>query len=408
MQRGAPDRPGPLADSVLRLIWEKREISRAEIARQAGLSRSTVSEIVTALLKTGLVAEEGTGPSSGGRRPIVLRFQDDAACILGVEMGAAHVEVVLTDLRGHVVRSVHRHHPVRDDPPGTRALVFELCEECLHGPGSAAPSPLTGIGIALPSPVDPRQPDRLSTIVLPRWEGHLGLSDLEQRFGVPILLDNDANLGALAESWWGAGRGVDDFTYVKIATGVGAGHVIRGRLYRGSTGVAGEIGHLAIDPQGEPCICGLRGCLATLVGAPALEKRARALVPEYPGSELADGEPTIQRIEEAALAGDELALRVSREAAGHLGIAIAGLLNVMNPTLVVLGGGLSRLGEVLLGPLRETVARNTLVSTVSAAELRISELGHRATAVGAATMVLEASLSDPRLFPPVAAPEPAS
>ena len=134
----------------------------------------------------------------------MLRFQDDAASILGIEMGAAHVEVVLTDLRGRVLHAAQAPHPVREDPEGTRALILELCEACLHdGDGPAAP--LIGIGVALPSPVDPSQPDRLSTVVLPRWEGRLGLSDLEVRFGVPLMLDNDANLGALAESWWGAG-----------------------------------------------------------------------------------------------------------------------------------------------------------------------------------------------------------
>ena len=163
--------------------------------------------------------------------------------------------------------------------------------------------------------------------------------------------------------------------------------------------MAGEIGHLAIDPHGEPCVCGLRGCLATLVGGPALAARARALLSEYPRSSLSGHEPSIDMLEDAALAGDDLALRVSREAAEHLGIAIAGLLNVMNPTLVVLGGGLSRLGEILLAPLRETVDRRTLVSSVSASQLRTSELGHRSTAIGASTMVLEAALSDPRLFP---------
>jgi predicted NBD/HSP70 family sugar kinase len=396
MHRGAAERAAPLADSVLRLIWDEREISRAEIARRAGLSRSTVSEAVTALLKTGLVAEEGTGPSSGGRRPIVLRFQDDAACILGVEMGAAHVQVVLTDLRGGVIASREQAHDVREDPAGTRALILKLCEDCLSEGGS---SPLLGIGVALPSPVDPRQPDRLSAVVLPAWEGRLGLGELEKRFGVPLMLDNDANLGALAESWWGAGQGVDDFTYVKVATGVGAGHVIGGRIYRGATGVAGEIGHLAIDPHGEPCLCGLRGCLTTLVGAPALRARARALLPEYPRSALVGTEVTIDGIEDAALAGDDLALRVSREAAEHLGIAIAGLLNIMNPSLVVLGGGLSRLGELLLVPLRETVDRRTLVSSVSASDLRTSKLGNQSTAIGGATMILGAALADPRVFP---------
>src|SRR5512140_2135218 len=142
----AVPRGRPLADEVLRLLWRERRISRAEIARRTELSRSTVSEIVATLLRTGLIAEVGTGPSIGGRRPIMLHFNDDACCILGVEMGATHVAVALTDLRGRVLAWEHRPHPVRTDPEGTRALIRELCEACLAAWGGQ-PRRLVGIGV---------------------------------------------------------------------------------------------------------------------------------------------------------------------------------------------------------------------------------------------------------------------
>jgi predicted NBD/HSP70 family sugar kinase len=390
----------PLIARLLHLIWQESRISRAEIARRADLARSTVSEIVGVLVPTGLVAEVGPGPSNGGRRPIVLEFQDEARSILGVEIGATHVAVALTDLRGRVLAWEHRSHPVRDDPEGTRTLVVELCEGCLAAGRRRGSRRLIGIGVAVPSPVDPRHPERLSELVLPRWEGQSHLEGIQARFRVPLFVDNDANLGALAEHSWGAGRGIDDFAYVKLGTGVGSGHIIGGEIYRGATGVTGEIGHLAIDPHGAPCICGLRGCLATLVGSLALEARARALLPEYPQSMLAGTSPSISSIENAAVAGDPMALRLVTEAAGYLGIALAGLLNLMNPALVILGGGLARLGELLLQPLRETVQRRTLVSSVAASEIRTSELGPRSVAIGAATLVLKAALADPRLFTP--------
>jgi glucokinase-like ROK family protein len=397
-RNAAPPRPRPLADSVLRLVWRERRISRADIARQAELSRSTVSEIVGSFLPTGLVSEIGAGPSRGGRRPIVLEFQDGAACILGVEMGATHVAAALTDLRGRVLAWKHRAHPVRTDPPGTRALIVELCDACL-ATSPHARDRLVGVGVAVPCPVHPELPDRLSEIVLPEWKGRSGLEELTARYGVPLFVDNDANLGALAEQWWGAGRGVDDFAYIKVATGVGSGHVVGGRVYRGATGVAGEIGHIAVEPGGRPCICGLRGCLATVVGAPALVQRARALLKDYPDSSLHGASMDINAIEDAALAGDPLALQVAREAAEHLGIAVAEMLNLLNPSLVVLGGGLARLGELLVVPLRETVKGRTLVTSVAATEIRTSDLGPRTVAIGAATRVLEAALANPSLFP---------
>jgi predicted NBD/HSP70 family sugar kinase len=213
-----------------------------------------------------------------------------------------------------------------------------------------------------------------------------------------LLIDNDANLGALAERWWGAGRDVRDFAYIKLATGIGSGFFIGGQLYRGANGLAGEIGHLSIDSHGLPCVCGLRGCLATLVGSQALVRRARALLAEHPRSALANREFGVTILEDAALAGDPLALQVVREAAEHLGIAVADLINLLNPSVVILGGGLARLGDLLLEPLRATVRSRTLVSSVDASRIVTSALGARAVAVGAATLLLDRALSDPRHF----------
>lgn len=398
LRRTDPDRPRPLADAVLRLIWDEQRISRVDIARMAGLSRSTVSEIINEILPLGLVNEVGEGPSRGGRRPIVLEFQDDACIILGVEIGGAHVAVAMTDLRGQVLAWQTQDHPVRTDPPGTRQVIAELCAACLATP-AATGRPLVGIGIAVPSPLDPSHPDRLSTVVLPAWNESLGLGPLSEQYGVPLFVDNDANLGALAEHWWGSGREVDNIAYIKVATGIGSGHIIDGEIYRGATGVAGEIGHVAIDPNGGPCICGLRGCLVTLAGGRALEARAVELAPDFPESTLSGTKITVHEIENAALANDPLASKVVHEAAKHLGTAVAGLLNLMNPATVILGGDFARLGELVLAPLRQTVLSRTLVSSVAAANIVASELGTQSVAVGAATLVLKSALGDSRLFP---------
>ena len=397
-----PARPPSLADAVLRLIWDDERISRAEIARRAALSRSTVSEIVETLLGTGLVAEAGVGDSRGGRRPIVLEFQDDAGTIVGVDMGASHVAVIVTDLRGRVLASERMAHPVQTDPAGTRALIRRVVDHCLAVSGADARARLVGIGVAVPSPVDVRHPDRLSPIAMPAWEGRHGLDSLLADLGVPVVVDNDANLGALAERWWGAAQGLDHFAYIKIATGIGAGHVIDGRIHRGASGVGGEIGHVAIDPRGETCNCGNRGCLTTFVGAPALAARIQALRPVYPQSLLADGPPTVARLEEAARADDPLALQVIHEVAEHLGVAIAGMLNLLNPAAVILGGRIAGLGEKLIAPLRATALRRTFVPAAAATEIRASTLGSHGIALGAATLVLDAALRDPRLFRPVA------
>lgn len=390
-------RERPLITQVLRMIWTGGELSRADIAEKLGLSRSTVSGIVGELIDAGLVTEVGTGVSRGGRKPIVLKFRYDAFALVGVDLGATHVGVVLTDLSCKVLSWEEKAHPVRTDPAGTRKLVNELVARAIsrwNGPARH----VVGIGVAVPTPVDPRHPDHFSEVVLPAWKGE-GIADtLRQKFKLPVFIDNDANLGALAESWWGASRGVADSVYIKVATGIGAGHIIGGRIYRGASGTAGEIGHLAMDPNGPVCVCGLRGCLTTLIGSEALFARVKALRAKHPRTSLKT-KVTVDSLVAEALAGDELARAVVKELADHLGTAVAGMMNLLNPAVVAIGGSLARLGELLLAPLRETVRSRTLVSSVAAARIVASELGERDVAIGAATLVLEAALEDPARFP---------
>ena len=240
-----------LSDLVLQLIWQRKEISRADIARAMELSRSTVSRIVADLLLTRLIADVGVGPSRGGRRPVLVAFQDNARVILGVDVGASHVSAALTDLRGRVLAWRERGHPVRSDPAGTASLMAELCDSCLAARERPA-SDLVGIGVAVPSPVDPRDPGRMFEPIFPAWRGHSVVEPLRKRYRTPVFVDNDANLGAVAEHRWGWGVGVNDLTYLKVSTGIGAGHVIDGKLYRGASGMAGEIGHVATASDGPP------------------------------------------------------------------------------------------------------------------------------------------------------------
>lgn len=392
----------PLADLALELVWREEQITRAEIARSLDVARSTASELARTLLERGLIQEGAEGPSRGGRRPVLLEFCDDAAAIVGAELGASHVAVGLTDLRGKVLTWRNRDHPVRTDPEGTIALLIELMDACLEEAG-VGPERLLGIGVAVPSPVDPSHPDRLPEVVMPAWHGHTGMERVRARFEVPVFVDNDANLGAVAEQWWGAGRGVDDFTYIKVGTGVGAGYVIRGEVYPGAKSVAGEIGHLSMDPAGKPCMCGNRGCLATMVGTPALVERATELLPVHPETVLEEGHITIGALIDAALADDPVGSKVMGEAATRIGSAVAGITNALNPAVVIIGGGIARLGDRLIEPMREAMASRTLVRSAAEVDIRASELGEKAIALGAATSVLSAALADPTLFPSVPA-----
>ncbi len=250
---------------ILNLLWTEQQISRADLSRRTGLSRSTVSAIVNDLLSTGLVKEAHAGVSTGGRRPIILEFQDAASLIVGIELGATHVSCVLTDLRCKVRASWSVRVPVRDEPEVTLDKMITAVHAVLEADG-AQPSQLLGIGVAVPSPVDSRRPTELLPLIVPKWQGYNIATHLQKNFSRRVFIDNDANLGALAELWWAAGPAVRNLAYIKVATGIGAGLIIDGRIFRGSGGIAGEIGHTAIDASGARCECGLNGCLTTFIG----------------------------------------------------------------------------------------------------------------------------------------------
>jgi predicted NBD/HSP70 family sugar kinase len=192
------------------------------------------------------------------------------------------------------------------------------------------------MGVAVPSPVGPDEPTNLSPVFVPQWSGISPVERLELRYGVPVGMDNDANLGALAEQWWGAGSDGQDLAYVKVATGVGAGLIIHGDIYRGTAGIAGEIGHIPVDSSAGRCVCGLEGCLNLRMGTEALLKRVHSLRAEYPNSTLPRRALSVSRIVEEAFEGDRLARVVVEEAGHHLAIGVAALLNLFNPATIVL------------------------------------------------------------------------
>jgi predicted NBD/HSP70 family sugar kinase len=383
---------------VVRRLWETPEgLSRAVLARELGLSRSTISAIVEGLLASGLAVESHLAETAGGRRPMVLRFHDDHRHVLGIDLGASHITVVRTDLRCRALARVSETFDVQHDPAGTLARLSDLIGRVLAPSGP----PLLGIAVGVPCPVDAAATDQLSPRIMPDWKG-VRLADwLHDRYGYRVFLDNDANLGALAEGWWGAGRGTDHFAYIKVGTGVGSGYLIDRDAYRGASGIAGEIGHTAVQVGGRLCRCGLSGCLEAEVGSPALLAKVRDALSAGERSSLA-GAPQLDlgTLIAHAHAGDPLATRIIADAGSHLGVAVANLLNLLNPGKVVLGGRLSLAGELLLAPLRQVVASRAFSVSLERANIALGELGRDHVALGGATLVVQQALANPQLFAP--------
>ena len=381
---------------LLNLLWREREISRADLARRSGLSRSTVSAIVNDLLGTGLVEETGAGISSGGRRPIMLEFQDQSSFIVGIELGATHVSCVLTDLHCKVRASWSAPAPVRNEPEAALEKMMLGVRSVLEADGVGL-SRVLGIGVAVPSPVDSEHPGELLPLVAPKWKGYNIATLLKESFGRPVFIDNDANLGALAELWWGAGCSAGDLAFIKVATGIGAGLTINARIFRGTSGIAGEIGHTSIDPNGPLCVCGLNGCLATFIGTPALLERAEA---QLRASRSNRPPPvSIDDLVNAALGGDPPSVELIQYAGNKLGVGIANMLNLLNPKTVVIGGGIARAGDLIIDAVCQTIRGLSLPASISSTEIRTTSLNEWGIALGAATLTLEAALQTPSLFP---------
>lgn len=373
---------------VLSLIHKADSISRVAIVRETGLSATTVSGLVNILLESGFVHESGTGESSGGRPPVVVEFNDSYRTLLGVDLGATHLTVVLMDLGGTILARRFERFDVAPDPVGTTRRMLALIEETT-AEAAQPPATILGLGITIPAPLEGEQLDRASGLILPAWAGYDLSAALQPELSLPLFIDNDANAGAIAEKWWGQGQPYRNLAYIKLGVGVGSGLILGDEIYRGSGGTAGEIGHTTIDVDGPPCRCGNRGCIESYVGAPALiaevkQRRQEQGLPSEGQSEL-----TVEEIAAAAQAGDPICAQVVRQAGAYLGTALANLINLLNPELIVLGGDLVAAEQMLLDAVYASVGRHAMPKAITESDIVVSRLGPDAVAVGAATIAMQ-------------------
>lgn len=254
----------------------------------------------------------------------------------------------------------------------------ELVERLIEATGIGRQK-VIGVGLGVPGPIDVVSGTLGSTSILPGWTGINPGEEMAGRLGVPVYVDNDANLGALGELVWGSGRGVKDLAYIKVASGVGAGLVIEGQIYRGPGGTAGEIGHITLDESGPVCRCGNRGCMETFTAA----RYVLPLLRSSHGRDL-----TMERVVQLAREGDPGCRRVVADVGRHIGSGVANLCNLLNPSRVVLGGDLAEAGELVLAPIRESVSRYAIPSAARQLSVLPGALGGRAEVLGALALVL--------------------
>jgi N-acetylglucosamine repressor len=362
---------------VLRTLYDFGPISRADVARLTALTRTTVSDVVTELLGTGMAEEIGRGPSSGGKAPILVRVVDDARQVIGLDLGDRAFVGALVNLRGEVRRSIEL--PIDGlDGEDALGLVYRLVDELLE----AADGSLLGIGVGTPGVIDTRS----GTI---RWAVNLDWQDLPlggllaDRYRVPTNVANDSQAAALAEYAFGDGERRPNLVAIRVGRGIGAGIVLDGRLYQGDGFGAGEIGHTVVEDDGAPCRCGRSGCLETVASGPAIVARARALGLDA---------TTLEEVGAALEAGDDRASAAVVSAGRYLGRVVAGLVGVLDIHTIVVHGPVAALGEPWLGAVREEATRRSLPLLADAIAIRTASLGANEVVLGASALLMTREL----------------
>ncbi len=380
---GSPDNPG--SQSALRRQNEQRIVealmagpaTQAELSRTTGLSTATVSNIVKVLHEASIVATEPT--TSSGRRALSVRLNSNSAVAVGIDFGRRHLRVVVSNLAYDILAEDTVSLPLGHEADVGIAAAVDVLDSLLEDAGIDRRD-VVGVGAGIPGPIDHRTGSVAQGAILPEWVGFNLLTHLEEALELPVFVDNDANLGALSEVTWGPHSGVSNLIFVKIGSGIGAGLIINGQPFYGHVGVTGEIGHATIVEHGQICRCGNRGCLETLASTTTMiELLSRG------GRERVTPDDIVRM----ALARDTATLRVVDDAGLAVGRALGNVANLINPEVIVLGGPLTEMGDLLLDPVRRGLVRHAVPLIGQTTTVTMSALGVRAEVLGAVALVFQ-------------------
>lgn len=371
------------AGELLELIRHGTGLTRADLGRRTGLGRAAISQRVEALIDRGLVRETADLPSTGGRPPANIVFDGSSGVVLAADLGATHARLAVTDLAANPLAEVAQDLEIARGPEAVLEVVAAQLHQLLRQAGRA-PRDVRGIGVGVPGPVEFATGRPVSPPIMPGWDAYSIPDRLNQEFGAPVLVDNDVNIMAVGEhrtNW----RAEEHFLFVKVGTGIGCGVIAGGRIYRGAQGAAGDIGHIRVAGNDDVvCECGNIGCLEAIAGGRALARKARAL-----GFDAADSRDVVA----LARAHHVGIVRLIRESGRVLGAVLSGMVNVLNPSVIVIGGDVAEAHEQLFAGVREVVYQRATPLATRHLELARSTLGDRDGALGAAVLAIEHVLS---------------
>jgi N-acetylglucosamine repressor len=386
-----------LKNQILTELFRRPGLTRVELARDLKVQTSTISIQVARMVDDGLICEldrpQPDSPPERGRKRVPIGIDPDAFYALGLDLGTQHVRGVLIGGNGEILASLHEQRAWKNGPDAIRA-VKKIARDLV----SRLPSKgrLAGVGFADPGLVDQERRISLVAVNVPGWRNVDVPGFLADQVPGPVSVVNSTVAKCIAEQLRGRGTGVKDFIFMDLGVGVAAGMVFGGRLLRGSRGLAGELGHTCVNPAGRPCSCGAVGCLEAECSGWAIVKNAEDLLDQGASQTILQKSGlTARTVVEAALANDTLAQRVLAQAGRSLGIALANLVNLLNPELFIFGGGLSAAGETLFAPARQTMLERTLAPSKENIRFETTTLGLQAGAWGAALWILENYYAQP-------------
>ena len=370
---------------MLELIRQEDGLTRADLAEMTGLARSTVTQRVDLLLADDLVVEAGEARSTGGRPPIILRFNSGSGVVLVADLGATHARFAVTTLEAVVLAERSMELLIADGPEPVLARAQLVFDGLLETAGRVE-ADVRGVGIGVPGPVDFANGRPADPPIMPGWNGFPVGERFAERYDVPVRVDNDVNIMALGE-FWSSDAAADDMVFVKVGTGIGSGLIFDGQLHRGANGAAGDIGHIQAGVSDAVCRCGNFGCLEASASGGALARQLSEL-----GRDVEDGRDVVA----LAASGDSDAAQAIRDAGRIIGDILAGVVNLLNPGEIVIGGDIAQAGQPLLAGIRETIYRRSTTLNTNELTIRTSQLGDRAGVIGGAALVIE------RILDPVA------
>ncbi|RXJ02086.1 ROK family transcriptional regulator [Anaerobacillus alkaliphilus] len=362
---------------VLKTIKDHGPLSRADISQRLGLTKGTVSSLVNELLTDHFCYETGPGESSGGRRPVMLLFNQTSGYSIGIDLGVNYILGVLTDLNGNIV-----NEQTIFSQTSTFEHTIVTIKKIISNLISRAPVSnygVVGIGIGVPGIVNKEGEILLAPNL--GWKSVNLQAEIEKEFQLPVIIENEANAGAYGEKCFGAGRPFEDIIYISAGIGIGVGFILNNELYRGRNGFSGEMGHMIIQADGKECSCGSRGCWELYASEKVILSEAnllKAITPEH----------TLEDLLEFATSNNEIA-NLFEKVGFHLGIGINNIINTFNPEQIIIGNRLAMAREWLEDPLKQVVQNFTLKQHQSDLRITFAELSIYSAALGVSAYVTE-------------------